>query len=109
MAQAQMRGLRVYGLKMKTGLFWIIRIYLNSYGCVLFNATKTTTSTSHAWKMILLYNLDQNQIDVQAFADAIHDAGASLPNCWGFIDGTLRATFHALLALSFDGLRAMTD
>ena len=33
-------------------LFWIIHIYLISYGCVLFYATKTTTSTLHAWKMV---------------------------------------------------------
>jgi len=38
----------------------------------------------------LLEDLDQNWIDVQAFSDAIHDAGSHLPNCWGFIDGTLR-------------------
>ena len=29
-------------------------------------------------------------INAQTFADAIHAAGAPLPNCWGFIDGTLR-------------------
>ena len=39
---------------------------------------------------LLLEDLDQNWIDVQAFADAIHDAGRPLQNCWGFIDGTLR-------------------
>ena len=37
----------------------------------------------------LLEDLDQNWIDVQSFADAIHDAGNPLQNCWGFIDGTL--------------------
>ena len=31
----------------------------------------------------LLEDLDQNWIDVQSFADAIHDAGSPLQNCWG--------------------------
>ncbi|XP_067040714.1 uncharacterized protein [Acropora muricata] len=38
----------------------------------------------------LLENLDVDWINAQTFADAIHAAGATLPNCWGFIDGTLR-------------------
>ena len=38
----------------------------------------------------LLENLDVDWINAQTFADAIHAAGAPLPNCWGFIDGTLR-------------------
>lgn len=38
----------------------------------------------------LLEDLDQNWIDGQAFSDAIDDAGSPLPNCLGFIDGTLR-------------------
>lgn len=38
----------------------------------------------------LLENLDQNWIDAQSFAEAIHNAGSPLDNCWGFIDGTLR-------------------
>ena len=37
-----------------------------------------------------LDNLDQNWIDAQSFAEAIHNAGSPLDNCWGFIDGTLR-------------------
>ncbi|XP_068708323.1 uncharacterized protein [Montipora foliosa] len=37
-----------------------------------------------------LENLDQNWIDAQSFAEAIHNAGSPLDNCWGFIDGTLR-------------------
>ncbi|XP_015772316.1 PREDICTED: uncharacterized protein LOC107350588 [Acropora digitifera] len=32
--------------------------------------------------------LQPNQL--QAFADAIHQKGAALNNCWGFIDGTVR-------------------
>ena len=38
----------------------------------------------------LLENLDQNWIDAESFAEAIHSAGSPLDNCWGFIDGTLR-------------------
>ena len=38
----------------------------------------------------LLENLDQDWIDAQSFADAIHNAGSPLENGWGFIDGTLR-------------------
>ena len=38
----------------------------------------------------LLENLDQNWIDAQSFAEAMHSAGSLLDNCWGFIDGTLR-------------------
>ena len=38
----------------------------------------------------LLANLDVDWINAQTFADAIHAAGAPLPNCWGYIDGTLR-------------------
>ena len=38
----------------------------------------------------LLVTLDQNWIDEQSFAEAIHNAGCPLQNCWGFIDGTLR-------------------
>ena len=42
----------------------------------------------------LLKSFDQNWLlrpYLQSFADAIHRAGAPLDNCWGFIDGTLRA------------------
>ena len=27
---------------------------------------------------------------LQEYADAIHDAGGALENCWGFVDGTVR-------------------
>ena len=42
----------------------------------------------------LLENLDQNWIDAESFAEAIHSAGSPLDNCWGFIDGTLRPWGH---------------
>ena len=29
-------------------------------------------------------------VNLQRFADAIHQAGAPLDNCWGFVDGTVR-------------------
>ncbi|XP_028411590.1 protein ALP1-like isoform X2 [Dendronephthya gigantea] len=38
----------------------------------------------------LLEELDQNWIQVDVFARAIHDSGSPIKNCWGFIDGTLR-------------------
>ncbi|CAN8029526.1 unnamed protein product [Ixodes persulcatus] len=38
--------------------------------------------TAHSW-------LDPDQLDV--FAEAVHNQGAPLTNCWGFIDGTARA------------------
>ena len=31
-----------------------------------------------------------SQENLQTFADAIHQKGATLDNCWGFIDGTVR-------------------
>ena len=41
----------------------------------------------------LLQTLDQpwlSRANLKAFADAIHQKGAALDNCWGFIDGTVR-------------------
>lgn len=41
----------------------------------------------------LLHSLDQPWLQpdcLQRFADAIHEKGAALPNCWGFVDGTVR-------------------
>ncbi len=41
----------------------------------------------------LLTSLDQpwlSRHNLKLFADAIHDKGAALDNCWGFIDGTVR-------------------
>ena len=41
----------------------------------------------------LLRNLDQpwlSRANLKAYADAIHQTGAALDNCWGFIDGTVR-------------------
>ena len=41
----------------------------------------------------LLENLDQPWLSPQRlklFADAIHNRGAALENCWGFVDGTVR-------------------
>ena len=41
----------------------------------------------------LLQNLDQPWLaphHLQMYADAIHNKGAALENCWGFIDGTVR-------------------
>lgn len=48
-----------------------------------------------------IYNLHHHRIhnfnqpwlspaNLQIFADAIHNAGAPLDNCWGFVDGTVR-------------------
>lgn len=41
----------------------------------------------------LLSDLDQpwlSRAHLQEFADAVHNKGAALENCWGFIDGTVR-------------------
>ena len=41
----------------------------------------------------LLNNLNQPWLSpqhIQAYANAIHNKGAALNNCWGFIDGTVR-------------------
>ena len=41
----------------------------------------------------LLANLDQpllSRQNLKAYADAIHQKGAALDNCWGFVDGTVR-------------------
>ena len=41
----------------------------------------------------LLRDLDQpwlSRPNLQIFANAVHDKGAALDNCWGFIDGTVR-------------------
>ena len=41
----------------------------------------------------LLHNLNQGWLSpqsLQVYADAIHNKGAALDNCWGFIDGTVR-------------------
>ena len=40
-----------------------------------------------------LHNFNQNwlsPVNLQRFANAIHQAGAPLDNCWGFVDGTVR-------------------
>ena len=41
----------------------------------------------------LLHNLNQAWLssqNLQMYADALHNKGAALDNCWGFIDGTVR-------------------
>ena len=41
----------------------------------------------------LLTDLDQLWLspqNLQTFADAVHNRGAALDNCWGFVDGTVR-------------------
>ena len=41
----------------------------------------------------LLTTFEQTWLDhlnFEMFADAIHDKGGALSNCWGFIDGTVR-------------------
>ena len=41
----------------------------------------------------LLHNLNQAWLSpksLQVYADAIHNKGAALDNCWEFIDGTVR-------------------
>ena len=38
----------------------------------------------------LLNSLDLVWLDPEMFANAIHDKGAPLDQCWGFIDGTAR-------------------
>ena len=43
----------------------------------------------------LLTSFDQDWLsreNLKVFANAIHNAGAPLDNCWGFIDGTFRST-----------------
>ena len=40
-----------------------------------------------------VHNFNQNllsQANLQRYANAIHQAGAPLDNCWGFVDGTVR-------------------
>ena len=39
----------------------------------------------------LLTSLDLVWLDPVTFAEAIHNKGAALDNCWGFIDGTTRS------------------
>ena len=43
------------------------------------------TFTNH-----LLNSLELVWLDPEMFANAIHDKGAPLDQCWGFIDGTAR-------------------
>jgi hypothetical protein len=41
----------------------------------------------------LLSDLDQPRLqpaNLESYAEAIHQKGAALNNCWGFIDGTVR-------------------
>lgn len=38
----------------------------------------------------LLEDLNQSWLDPVAFSTSVHQAGAPLQNCWGFIDGTAR-------------------
>ena len=43
--------------------------------------------------VFLLSTMNQQWLspaNLQVFADAVHDKGASLENCWGFVDGTVR-------------------
>ena len=60
------------------------------YSCLLINLIFQVLNDIYSRFHPLLGNLDQDWIDAQSFADAIHEAGSPLQNCWGFIDGTLR-------------------
>ena len=47
----------------------------------------------------LLTNLNQSWLspaDLQMFADAIHNKGAALDNCWGFVDGIVTPIFRTI-------------
>ena len=56
-------------------------------------------TTSHSFQIMddiydrfhhLLDSLDLVWLDPEAFAEAVHEKGAPLTGCWGFIDGTPR-------------------
>ena len=39
-----------------------------------------------------LINIDHpllTRAELREMADAVHEVGAALPNCWGFVDGTV--------------------
>ena len=55
-------------------------------------ANQMTSMIYDTWHH-LLTTFEQTWLDplnLEMFADAIHDKGAALSNCWGFIDGTVR-------------------
>ena len=67
----------------------------------LFNRSKSELSYISNTFLDCLYrthsskfsDLDQSRMDeehLRLYADAITDIGGPLPNCWGFIDGTVR-------------------
>ena len=58
--------------------------------CVIANHTMDLVFNQ--WSR-LLSNMNQNWLSpvaLEAYAHAVHQAGAALPNCWGFVDGTVR-------------------
>ena len=59
----------------------------------LCNITKTVMDMIYTYHGHLLTNLNQpwlSPANLQMFANAIHNKGAALDNCWGFVDGTVR-------------------
>ncbi len=42
----------------------------------------------------LLDSLDLVWLDPEVYAEAVHEKGAPLTGCWGFIDGTPRPIAH---------------
>ena len=70
----------------------IIPIFGRSKGelCIIFNEVLTLIHNNFG---NLLSNLNQTWLaseNLSMFADAIHNKGGALTNCWGFIDGTVR-------------------
>ena len=58
--------------------------------CMIINLVVDYLFTRYSY---LLHNLNQAWLssqNLQMYADASHNKGAALDNCWGFIDGTVR-------------------
>ena len=56
--------------------------------CIVYS---TAVFIFERWKHVLHFDPDRlRPTTLRRFADKIHEKGAPLSDCWGFVDGTLR-------------------
>ena len=58
--------------------------------CYIFNKMVDIISLRHGY---LLQSFEQEWLQsnmLKSYADAVHEKGGALDNCWGFVDGTVR-------------------
>ena len=68
--------------------------------CMIINTAIDYLYDRHAHRITDWNNDILDPVHFQQYADAIHQRGAALKNCFGFIDGTVRGVWKTRIANS---------